>query len=173
MTRKNTTHLSGFTLIELLVVIAIIGILSAVVLTNLEGVRENARNSVMKQQARSVATTLELERIENERFLNYDGIVVGNDPSYQVSCADRTWLGSRAQELESLCNKIVDQALYVDVEVFAIAVAPAYQDGNHFSVMVKLNGGDWYCVGSNGGTYEGPDDPGTGFMTGDGCFFNP
>ena len=37
-------HIRGFTLIELLVVIAIIGILSSVVLTNLNGTRQKARD---------------------------------------------------------------------------------------------------------------------------------
>lgn len=56
--KKNTS--CGFTLIELLVVISIIGILSAVLLANLVGIRERATDSSLKAGLRSFKNALRL-----------------------------------------------------------------------------------------------------------------
>ncbi|MEI6690649.1 MAG: prepilin-type N-terminal cleavage/methylation domain-containing protein [bacterium] len=50
----------GFTLIELLVVIAIIGILSALIITNVQGVRERARDLKRKSDLSSIQKSLRL-----------------------------------------------------------------------------------------------------------------
>ncbi|MCE7897648.1 MAG: hypothetical protein DPW11_00065 [bacterium] len=50
----------GFTLIELLIVITIIGILSALVLTNVQGVRERARDARRKSDLNAIKTALRL-----------------------------------------------------------------------------------------------------------------
>lgn len=50
----------GFTLIELLIVITIIGILSALVMTNVSGVRERARDARRKSDLNSIKTALRL-----------------------------------------------------------------------------------------------------------------
>lgn len=55
---------SGFTLVELLVVVAIIGLLSSVVLSSLEGARENARDAVRSSDFNQMRTALEMYNIE-------------------------------------------------------------------------------------------------------------
>lgn len=50
----------GFTLIELLVVIAIIGILATLILTNIQGVRERARDLRRKSDLSSIQKSLRL-----------------------------------------------------------------------------------------------------------------
>jgi prepilin-type N-terminal cleavage/methylation domain-containing protein len=52
----------GFTLIELLVTIAIIGILSSILLVNLQGFRERTRDIQRKRDLHEIQTVLELYR---------------------------------------------------------------------------------------------------------------
>lgn len=54
----------GFTLIELLIVIAIIGILSAILMANLVGVRQRARDAQRKSDLRQIQSALELYRAD-------------------------------------------------------------------------------------------------------------
>jgi general secretion pathway protein G len=59
----------GFTLIELLVVIAIIGILTAVITTNLVSARARARDVRRKSDLRAVQQSLRLYYNDNKNFL--------------------------------------------------------------------------------------------------------
>jgi general secretion pathway protein G len=54
----------GFTLIELLIVVAIIGILTTLVLANLIGVRQRARDAQRKADLRQLQSALELYRAD-------------------------------------------------------------------------------------------------------------
>lgn len=70
--RRSTIHNLrsnlGFTLIELLVVIAIIGILATIVLTNVQGVRERARDYRRKSDLNSIAQSLRLYYSDYKSF---------------------------------------------------------------------------------------------------------
>lgn len=50
----------GFTLIELLVVISIIGVLSTLVLANVQGVRERGRDAARKSDIKAIQQALEM-----------------------------------------------------------------------------------------------------------------
>lgn len=63
----------GFTLIELLVVITIIGILTAVVTTNLSGARARARDTRRKSDLRSIEQALRLYYNDTKSFPTSDG----------------------------------------------------------------------------------------------------
>lgn len=69
----------GFTLIELLIVIAIIGILAAFVLTNLQGVRERARDARRKSDLNALKTSLRLYYNDQNAFPDSDsnGNIIG------------------------------------------------------------------------------------------------
>jgi len=68
----------GFTLIELLIVITIIGILSALVLTNVQGVRERARDARRKSDLTSIKSSLRLYYNDFKAFPDSDnGNIVG------------------------------------------------------------------------------------------------
>lgn len=62
---KQKQKQKGFTLIELLVVIAIIGILAALILSNLSTVREKARDSQRKSDLRALADALSMYSDDN------------------------------------------------------------------------------------------------------------
>lgn len=80
----------GFTLIELLIVITIIGILSALVLVNVQGVRERARDARRKSDLVSIKSALRLYYNDAKLFPDSDnGNIVGCDG---IAC---TWGTSR------------------------------------------------------------------------------
>lgn len=68
---------SGFTLIELLVVISIIGILTSLVMSNMNSARERARDTQRKSDLRSIQTALRL-------YYNDKGRYPCHDSSYQM-----------------------------------------------------------------------------------------
>jgi general secretion pathway protein G len=68
MTRRNRRLQRGFTLIEIMVVVVIIGLLSAVVVTNVFSKVGEARISAAKQDIHSLETALELYKLDNFTF---------------------------------------------------------------------------------------------------------
>lgn len=63
----------GFTLIELLIVIAIIGILSGIVITNVQGVRQRARDARRKSDFDAIAQSLRIYYNDYQKFPRSDG----------------------------------------------------------------------------------------------------
>lgn len=63
----------GFTLVELLVVVAIIGVLSALVMANLVGIRQRARDAQRKSDVRQIQSALELYRADLGSYPNTTG----------------------------------------------------------------------------------------------------
>lgn len=62
MIKRTMKKWRGFTLIELLVVVAIIGILAALIMTNLIGIRQRARDAQRKSDVRQIQSAVELYR---------------------------------------------------------------------------------------------------------------
>lgn len=84
--KSSSSHLSsrfyhlkhGFTLIELLIVISIIGILAALILTNVQGVRERARDARRKSDLVSIKSSLRLYYNDQKSFpTSTNGEIIG------------------------------------------------------------------------------------------------
>ncbi len=58
----------GFTLIELLIVIAIIGLLSSILLPNISGAQNKAKEAAVKAVAYNIQTELESYQIDNYAY---------------------------------------------------------------------------------------------------------
>lgn len=74
----------GFTLIELLIVIAIVGILTALVTTNLQGARSRARDTRRKSDLRAIEQSLRLYYNDHKQFPLGSGTIIGCDG---IACA--------------------------------------------------------------------------------------
>lgn len=59
---------NAFTLLELLVVISVIGVLVAIILPNLVGVRARARDSALKSDMRQLKTALRMYYNDHQRY---------------------------------------------------------------------------------------------------------
>lgn len=63
---------AGFTLIEVMVVVAILGILAAIVMTNVVGKDEQARITAAKAGIAQVSNALEMYKLDNHRYPTTD-----------------------------------------------------------------------------------------------------
>ena len=70
---KLPTSKSGFTLIELLIVIVIIALLLGILLPNMLGMRERARDSKLKSELRELKLALEVFHEDNQGYPADDG----------------------------------------------------------------------------------------------------
>lgn len=67
--KPHRTNQKGFTLIELLVVVAIIGLLSSIVLANLQGARSLARDTKRIAEMKSIEKALTLYALDNGGYV--------------------------------------------------------------------------------------------------------
>lgn len=82
--KKNTLRIStGFTLIELLVVIAIIGVLTAVLLVNLVGIRERGADTKKKADLNQLKNALRLYYNDYQAYPSASGRIL-------MGCTDGT-----------------------------------------------------------------------------------
>src|SRR5690606_22246702 len=105
---------------------------------------------------------------------------VGNTGATYPNCAGETYYGTLANDFRGLCTGILEQYASQLAAIFHVGVHPNFHNGRTYSVMARLNNGDWYCMGSSGRSHEGEAHPSGGPLQGTynswggpGCYANP
>lgn len=130
---------TGFTLIELLIVIAIIGILAALILTNLNGARERARDVRRKSDLDGIAKSLRLYYSDNSSFPDDVG---GNIGGCAGSCA---W--------GAAFTNTAGTTVYMNY----LPVDPGSSEGSQITYQYWSDGSDSFAIVA---TLENLSDPG-------------
>lgn len=113
----------GFTLIELLVVIAIIGILAAVLMVNLSGTRNKAKDSAVKLEMGQIRTAVESFALTGSTYVN--------------ACAAGTD-----------CD-ILQTGIKTNLPATSGEVEPTFTTSK-WCVQYTLNDGTYWCVDATG-----------------------
>ena len=69
----------GFTLIELLVVIAVVGLLAAIVLFSVDGIKSKSRDARRASDVKSIQKGLAMYHNDNQAYPIFDGYITGSD----------------------------------------------------------------------------------------------
>lgn len=128
----------GFTLIELLVVITIIGLLASVVLASFSNARMSARDAKRQTELRSIATALELYRV------NYGSYPIG------AAGSDRPcWRSNSLTDFT--CHPLgrLVQAGYIS----AVPIDPGRNSYLSFGTLFGCGAAQFYAYWSNGNSY--------------------
>lgn len=177
----------GFTLIELLVVVAIVGVLSSAVLASMQRIRTKARDTAIKAEIQTLVHLIEINKVETGTYANFVTGWVGNSGGTNPNCASETFLGAHAAETRGICQKIEDLRMTPNNTFMHLGIHPVFGSTRNYAVMVLLNSGAWYCVGSSGRKYEStsahpatpapplfpPNPVNYIYWGGTGCYANP
>ena len=158
---KGGGRRKGFTLVELLIVIAIIGVLSSIVLTNLNTARGRAKDAAIKEGMSQMATLMELNFQEYDSYcqLQYGWITT-------APTCNSIFSGNNATKGREICTNIYNNAgeFAGGYKIYSYGT-----DCNaNYSFMIALNNGKWYCSGSSNRKGEYAD-----YTSNPGCYDNP
>ena len=149
---KSLNRKEGFTLIELLVVVAIIGILAAVVMSNLSSARLKGADAAVKAS---------LANMRSQAAVYYDAN--GNNYGDELAGGDCT-----SASAGSLFDdqKIIAALTQIDIQAASFANCYVSTDGKSYAMAAVLKGTGTFCVDSEGsgkfladGTSSAASDP--------------
>lgn len=159
----------AFTLIELLIVVMIIAILASIVLLSLTGARQESKIKSNQAEARQLVPFLQQQYADTG---SYSDLAVNSWIPGSHTCSSIPISGNYVTEYRRICDSVMNR-LGAEATTFNWLVGDSTGTGLNFSIMIKTSndagtGGDWFCIGSSGRTYEGPYD-----LTAPGCYSNP
>lgn len=168
----------GFTLLELMMVIAIVGIVSSVVLVNLNSSRLKARDAAIKAEVRQLRNLLELNFNETGSYANLQPL------QWYATVNDCTTLGvvtgNHAAQFRNICKSIVSKSANPTWAAlgpgdYRLIVYNASSTVTRYSINAALvSKNAFYCVGNGGDTSEAINpSPGANFVQNPGCYNNP
>ncbi len=152
---KTSNKSKGFTLIELLVVISIIGLLSSIVLASLSTARAKARDASIKQEVGSLTSMMELNRSDYGDYckLQSSGFIISSFiPGYKT--CNNVFSGTYAKKASDMCKIMLSDSGSIYGPSYRILFHTSKGCSNTYSIVVALNDGKWYCIGSSGARGE-------------------
>ena len=175
------TNKKGFTLIELLMVIAIIGILASIIIVNLNGARNRAKDASIISSAESIMKAVQINSIAANDYSVWSGVRWFGTTS---DCANKitSSMGPDYSQMVAACQSIINaigSTSQANNSMDKLYIGPGGTAANpKLTIMAALPSAQrFYCIGSNGGTsqttlLDASGCGGTGWGCA-GCYYDP
>lgn len=144
-------HQTGFTLIELLVVVAIIGVLTAVLLVNMVGIRERGADTKKKADLNSMKSALRLYYNDHQSYPDdTGGLIACNDAACgegdEMNNGSGTVYMKSVPEFTEYSVSADGESFYIGVPLANVSDSEAAESGSRCGVSTPTEGVFYVCA---------------------------